>query len=62
MKCVFCEADSTGVLPKGIVCDKCNNYFARKVEGPFLGSDVIQMLRQELEIRTKNSRIFCDMR
>jgi hypothetical protein len=24
------------VLPAGVVCDKCNNYFARKLEGPVL--------------------------
>jgi hypothetical protein len=24
------------VLPRGAVCDACNNYFARKVEGPLL--------------------------
>lgn len=48
--------NQTAVLPKGIVCDKCNNYFARKVEAPFLGSDAIRMLRQELEIQTKNGK------
>lgn len=26
------------VLPRGAVCDTCNNYFARKVEGPLLES------------------------
>jgi len=26
------------VLPRGIVCDTCNNYFARKIEGPLLES------------------------
>ena len=24
------------LLPRGVVCDSCNNYFARKVEGPLL--------------------------
>lgn len=24
------------VLPRGAICDACNNYFARKVEGPLL--------------------------
>jgi HNH endonuclease len=24
------------ILPRGVVCDTCNNYFARKVEGPLL--------------------------
>ena len=47
-------------LPKGVVCDKCNNYFARKVEGPFLGSEVIRRLRQELEIKTKNGKYITD--
>lgn len=42
--------NSTSVLPKGIVCDKCNNYFARKIESPFLNSEAILQLRQELEI------------
>lgn len=26
------------VLPRGVVCDTCNNYFARKVEGPLLAT------------------------
>jgi HNH endonuclease len=25
-------------LPRGVVCDTCNNYFARKIEGPLLES------------------------
>jgi hypothetical protein len=24
----------TQILPPGVVCDGCNNYFSRKVEGP----------------------------
>jgi hypothetical protein len=28
--------NTTRTLPKGVVCDTCNNYFARKVEKPFL--------------------------
>lgn len=31
------------ILPKGYICDKCNNYFARKIEKPFL---------EELNMRT----------
>lgn len=49
--------NSTVVLRRGIVCDKCNNYFARKVEGPFLNSEAIRMLRQELEIKTKKGKL-----
>lgn len=37
--------NSNHVLPAGIVCDKCNNYFARKVEGPFLNCPTIRTLR-----------------
>lgn len=33
------------VLPPGIVCDKCNNYFSREVEKPFLESPSILALR-----------------
>jgi hypothetical protein len=48
--------NSTAILPKGIVCDKCNNYFARKVEGPFLNSEAVRNLRQELEIENKEGK------
>ena len=37
--------NTTSILPKGIVCDKCNNYFARKVEQPFMELIEIQTLR-----------------
>lgn len=37
--------NTTALLPKGVVCDKCNNYFARKVEQPFLKSIDIRTLR-----------------
>lgn len=33
------------VLPAGVVCDKCNNYFARKVEQPVLNSTWMRNLR-----------------
>ena len=33
------------VLPPGVVCDACNNYFAREVEKPFLDSPAITRLR-----------------
>lgn len=33
------------ILPRGVVCDKCNNYFARKVEKPFLDASGITELR-----------------
>ncbi|WP_048195139.1 HNH endonuclease [Methanococcoides methylutens] len=33
------------ILPKGVVCDNCNNYFARKVEKPFLELPAMTILR-----------------
>ena len=48
--------NSASVLPKGIVCDKCNNYFARKIEAPFLNSEVVLQLRQELEINNRDGK------
>ena len=44
-------------LPRGWVCDQCNNYFSRKVEHPFLDSSYGQAIRFELEIPNKRKRI-----
>ena len=52
--------NKTAFLRKGIVCDKCNNYFARKVEQPFLESETIRVLRQELELENKRGKIIKD--
>lgn len=52
--------NNTAILRKGIVCDKCNNYFARKVEQPFLESDAVRRLRQELEIENRNGKVIKD--
>ena len=41
--------NKTLILPRGYVCDKCNNYFAIKVEKPFMELPEIRQLRfQEL--------------
>lgn len=48
--------NSTAILRKGIVCDKCNNYFSRKIESPFLNSEAVSMLRQELELQNKRGK------
>jgi hypothetical protein len=45
------------VLPKGVVCDKCNNYFSRKVEGPFLNSGAVRMMRCEQGVPNKDGRL-----
>lgn len=52
--------NKTTFLPKGIVCDKCNNYFARKVEQPFLESETVRVLRQELELENKKGKLITD--
>lgn len=44
-------------LPAGIVCDKCNNYFAREVEKPFLEETSIKHLRFEAGIESKKGVI-----
>ncbi len=44
-------------LPATIVCDKCNNYFSRKLESKVLNSPRLLKLRQELQIPSKRGRI-----
>ncbi len=38
------------VLPRGIVCDTCNNYFARKVEGPLLETQWFRHARSKIRV------------
>lgn len=45
------------ILPKGIVCDGCNNYFSRKVEKPFLESPGIIAMRFRERLISKKGRI-----
>lgn len=45
------------ILPPGWVCDSCNNYFARKVEAPFLESWYGTSSRFEMGIPNKKGRI-----
>ncbi|MCB8748300.1 HNH endonuclease [Rhodoferax sp. U2-2l] len=45
------------ILPRGVVCDSCNNYFARKVEKPFLDSPAISRLRFTQVIPNKRGRV-----
>lgn len=49
--------NSTHKLPRGVVCDKCNNYFSREVEKPFLAWPSIRSLRFEQLIPNKDKRI-----
>jgi hypothetical protein len=41
------------VLPPGVVCDRCNNYFARKVEGPILNHPSMKNFRAWYQVPTK---------
>lgn len=45
------------MLPAGVVCDKCNNYFSREVEKPFLESPSIRALRCNQGIPSKRGNI-----
>lgn len=44
------------MLSKGIVCDECNNYFSRKVEGPFLNNYTVKNQRARQLIPTKKKK------
>lgn len=45
------------VLPPGVVCDKCNNYFARKVEQPVLNSPWMRNLRAWHQVPSKKGNL-----
>ena len=43
-------------LPQGYVCDKCNNYFATKIEKELLAQPYFVSLRSRCEIHTKKGK------
>lgn len=47
----------THVLPAGVVCDVCNQYFARKIERPLLESPVFRLLRADMSVPNKRGRV-----
>lgn len=49
--------NTTLVLPKGVVCDKCNNYFSRKIERPFFELQDIKNLRFHEGIPNKRGNV-----
>ena len=49
--------NTTLTLPKGVVCDKCNNYFARKIEAPFFQLTGINELRFYEGLPNKSGKI-----
>lgn len=44
------------LLPRGVVCDKCNNYFSRKVEQPILNHPWMRNIRAWEQIPNKKGR------
>lgn len=49
--------NKTMILPRGYVCDKCNNYFAIKVEKPFMELPEIRQLRFQEMIPNKKNKM-----
>ncbi len=49
--------NTTRVLPKGMVCDKCNNYLSRKIEQPFFEQEEIKLLRFYEGIPNKRGKV-----
>ncbi|MBI1277801.1 MAG: HNH endonuclease [Anaerolineaceae bacterium] len=45
------------ILPRGVVCDSCNNYFARRLEKPVLESGYFVQLRFRNGVENKKGRI-----
>ncbi len=45
------------ILPRGVVCDACNNYFSREVERPFLDSPFIAEARFRAALPSKRGNI-----
>lgn len=45
------------VLEKGFVCDKCNNYFSRKVEKPFMDIESIKRIRFHYNVKSKKGNV-----
>ena len=52
--------NSEHILAKGIVCDKCNNYFATKIEQPLLQLPYFVSARHRNDIESKKGRIPID--
>jgi hypothetical protein len=49
--------NTKALLPPGVVCDKCNNYFSQNVEKPFLEADAVKALRFHQSILSKKGKI-----
>lgn len=49
--------NETHILPKGIVCDSCNNYFSVKIEKPLLEQPYFRNVRYRNIIRSKKGNL-----
>jgi hypothetical protein len=49
--------NTTFILPRGIVCDRCNNYFAVKVERPLLEDGWLRDMRARQGVPSKRKRL-----
>jgi HNH endonuclease len=49
--------NTTQVLSAGVVCDSCNNYFGREVEGPFLTSPAVSEMRFHQGLPNKRGKV-----
>jgi hypothetical protein len=45
------------VLPPGIVCDKCNNYFSIKIEKPLLEHPSMRNIRAFYQVANRNGKM-----
>lgn len=45
------------ILPKGIICDKCNNYFSTNIEKQFLSLEPISLLRSYHLIPSRKKKV-----
>lgn len=48
--------NSQVILPRGMICDPCNNYIARKIEQPLLAHESFRNLRAWYRIPNKRGR------
>ena len=45
------------IIPPGIICDECNNYFAREIEKRFLANETISRLRSFHLVPNRRNRV-----
>lgn len=53
----FSLGNSEIIIPKGVICDDCNNYFAINIEKGFLAMDTISKLRSYHTISSRKGKV-----